>query len=90
MYSLQSVHGQFVGIHVLIFVLKLLRVPLFLISAGTMSHILGAKYDILLSPYLVVRTLCCTNEFTFLRLYVLSFILNNSDIRAEDKLLIAL
>ena len=41
-------------------------------------------YDMLPSPYLVVCGLVDTMSFTYQRLYFVSLILNNSDIRGED------
>ena len=49
-YNLQSVHRHFSGIHILIFGLKIFKDLLFLITSGTKSQILGAKYDTLLIP----------------------------------------
>ena len=93
MHTLHNLQGHFDGTQVLIFTLNRFSVLQFLISVG----ILGAKYDTL--PYMVVCGLLDTMPFAYTyltgkqiwpfayrRLYFVSLILNNSDIRGEDKL----
>ena len=54
MYNLHS-HGHAVGFQFLIECLNEFRVLQSFISLGTRFQILGAKYDTLSSPYVVVR-----------------------------------
>ena len=90
MHTLHNLQGHFAGTHVLIFTLNRFSVLQFLISVGICSQILGPKYDTLSRPYMVVCGLLDTMPFAYRRLYFVSLILNNSDIRGEDKLFKAL
>ena len=50
MQTLQILQGQLVGTHILMDSLKLFSDFLLLNSSGTISHILGPKYEILYVP----------------------------------------
>ena len=55
MYGLHSLQGQFTGFHFLISLLKALTVSNCFNSLGTISHILGARKEMLSVP---LKTLC--------------------------------
>ena len=86
MYDLHKLQGQFTGAQFLILALKIFNDLLSFTSFGIVSHIFGAKYEIELKPYFVDLGILETNEFLLRKLYLVSFILNNSDIKDDDKL----
>ena len=90
MYDLHKLQGQFTGLQVLIFALKILNESLSFTSFGIISQTFGAKCVIIFKPYFVVRGILETSEFLLRRLYFVSFTLNNFGINDDDKLFRAL
>ena len=69
MYLLQSLQGHLSVVQSFILFLKISSDFAFLISQGTISHILGAREDMLSVPKYTVRFLRICRVESFLRLY---------------------
>ena len=71
-YFLHSLHGQFSGFHSLIPFLKATALVNFFNSNGTISHIVGPKYEMLSLPWKIDLTFGIAKSELIHRLYFLS------------------